>query len=138
MDSKVERQEEKQQTVDLKDKLETVNKKAKGNRKPLEQTRRQLKRALSIKAALMALLLMFIFVTAVEAKGKHALKSTYKVFHYGVYWPVQAGSFLLAGPVIVLSSVVQHCDDKLAAECESLGSKRKLPCLKLKKPAKKQ
>jgi len=54
-------------------------------------------------------------ITAQAASASDAEKQ-YKRFHYAVYLPVHLIGLILTGPIVIVTSVVQHHDDKLKAE----------------------
>lgn len=68
-----------------------------------------------VLASLLALCITSYALPA-NAMSKKAL---HKTFHYGVYIPVQVVAFIVAGPIIIASSAVQHFDDKLKIEAEN-------------------
>lgn len=59
---------------------------------------------------------LFAVVASLVLSTPAQALSAYKTFHYCVYWPTLAVVFVLAGPAMVVSTVVQHCDDKLKNE----------------------
>jgi hypothetical protein len=64
----------------------------------------------------LSLLFAAMFLLALPAEARLKDSTLYYTFHFGVYAPVHVISFFLAGPLIVLTSVVQHFDTKLYFE----------------------
>ena len=65
---------------------------------------------------------IILFALCVLAPSVHAetlAARHYRRYHAFVYWPTHVIAFILAGPVIIATSVVQRHDDTLRAAAEN-------------------